>query len=92
MPIPTPNRFKDKDSFIQRCMEVEVGSGKPQDQAFAICNTTWENRNMSSQQRVLNKIQKNQELIEPNPCQSGYIAIGTKIKDGRRVPNCVPEE
>ena len=92
MPIPSPNRFKDKDSFIQKCMEVEVGSGKDQDQAYAICNTTWENRNMSSQQRVLNKIQKNQELIEPNPCRSGYIAIGTKIKDGRRVPNCVPEE
>ena len=31
------------------------------------------------------------EFIEPNPCQSGYIAIGTKIKDGREVPNCVPE-
>ena len=89
MPIPSPNRFKDKDSFIQKCMEVEVGSGKPQDQAFAICNTTWENRNMSSQQRVLDKINK---FIEPNPCQSGYIAIGTKVKDGRTVPNCVPEE
>ena len=32
------------------------------------------------------------EFITPNPCTSGYIAIGTKIKDGREVPNCVPEK
>lgn len=32
-----------------------------------------------------------EEFIEPNPCQSGYIAYGTKIKDGREVPNCVPK-
>lgn len=91
MPIPSPNRFKDKDSFIQACMEVEIGSGKPQDQAFAICNTTWENRNMnkSYQQKVLSKVNKI-NLLDPNPCQTGYIAYGTKIKDGREVPNCIP--
>ena len=56
MPIPQPNRFKDKDSFIQACMEVEVGSGKPQDQAFAICNSTWENRNMKkTTQQIVNQ-------------------------------------
>ena len=25
-----------------------------------------------------------------NPCWKGYKAIGTKMKDGREVPNCVP--
>ena len=35
---------------------------------------------------------RREELITPNPCQSGYIAIGTKIKNGREVPNCVPEK
>lgn len=97
MPIPSPNRFKDKDSFIQSCMEVEIGSGKPQDQAYAICNTTWENRNMKkSTQSIVNQkladINRKEELIEPNPCQEGYIAIGLKPKGGRMVPNCVPEE
>ena len=29
-------------------------------------------------------------FITPNPCQEGYEAIGTKIKNGREVPNCVP--
>lgn len=31
-----------------------------------------------------------EQLIEPNPCWKGYEAIGTKIVDGREVPNCVP--
>lgn len=29
-------------------------------------------------------------LDEDNPCQSGYEMIGFKIKNGRKVPNCVP--
>ena len=32
-----------------------------------------------------------EEFITPNPCQSGWVAYGTKIKDGREVPNCIPE-
>jgi len=31
-----------------------------------------------------------EKMIEPNPCWEGYEAIGTKIVDGREVPNCVP--
>jgi hypothetical protein len=31
-----------------------------------------------------------QEMIEPNPCENGYEAIGLKEKDGKMVPNCVP--
>ena len=31
-----------------------------------------------------------EEFIKPNPCWPGYEAIGTKIKDGKEVPNCVP--
>jgi hypothetical protein len=36
-------------------------------------------------------ISKLEELITPNPCTEGYIAIGLKPKGGRMVPNCVPE-
>ena len=28
-----------------------------------------------------------EEFLPENPCQSGYVAYGTKIKDGREVPN-----
>jgi hypothetical protein len=30
--------------------------------------------------------------FEQGPCQEGYVQIGVKDKDGRVVPNCVPEE
>ena len=38
-----------------------------------------------------NKLQEleREEMLYENPCQSGYIAYGTKIKDGKKVPNCV---
>jgi hypothetical protein len=26
-----------------------------------------------------------------NPCEPGYVAYGTKEKDGRTVPNCIPD-
>ena len=32
------------------------------------------------------------DLITPNPCQEGYEPYGHKIKDGKKVPNCVPIE
>ena len=41
---------------------------------------------------ALDKKKTNMEEKEmENPCQSGYIAYGTKEKDGRTVPNCVPD-
>ena len=27
-----------------------------------------------------------------SPCWSGYEMIGTKLKGGRKVPNCVPKK
>jgi len=36
---------------------------------------------------------RREELITPNPCTEGYIAIGLKPgRGGRMVPNCVPEK
>jgi hypothetical protein len=29
-------------------------------------------------------------LEKKNPCWKGYKQVGTKNKDGREVPNCVP--
>lgn len=30
-------------------------------------------------------------LMEEGPCWEGYVMVGWKEKDGKRVPNCVPE-
>lgn len=35
---------------------------------------------------------KTLDLPEENPCWPGYVQIGTKMKNGKRVPNCVKEE
>ena len=40
----------------------------------------------------VNKRDKFEEGDMENPCWEGYEPYGTKIKDGREVPNCVPVE
>ena len=30
--------------------------------------------------------------LEEDPCEDGWVMVGTKQKDGQTVPNCVPEE
>ena len=45
-------------------------------------------------QRKLEQIARdlsNEDMLDENPCQTGYVAYGTKMKDGKEVPNCVPE-
>ncbi len=39
-----------------------------------------------AQKRVLEAAEK-----DKNPCWRGYEMIGMKMKDGKRVPNCVPK-
>lgn len=90
-------RGETEQEFISRCIGIEKSFGKDTDVATAICYSYWENRNMKkTTQSIVNQklsdISRKQELIEPNPCASGYIAIGLKPKDGRMVPNCVPEK
>ena len=38
----------------------------------------------------LSKCNCKEEFITPNPCTEGYEPYGHKIKDGKKVPNCVP--
>jgi len=44
-------------------------------------------------QRKLDQLAKEmseENMLDENPCQPGYEAYGTKMKDGKEVPNCVP--
>jgi len=97
MPVDKPKAGETREEYLEYCIPVEIKAGKDQDQAVAICNSMWENRNMKrTTQQIVNAkiadIGKKQEMIEPNPCQEGYIAIGLKPKGNRMVPNCVPIE
>lgn len=71
-----PSAGESEDEFIGRCMGVMYREGKPQDQSYAICKSMWEERFAELE----------------DACWEGYEPIGTKIKDGREVPNCVPKE
>lgn len=39
-----------------------------------------------------NMPEEKQNTKEEKPCWDGYKQVGTKMKNGREVPNCVPEE
>jgi len=87
---------ESKDEFISRCMSIEERSFPDEDQRYAVCISYYEDtmKKQSTEQKVYNRIQnckrnRKENLITPNPCQSGYEAYGTKIKNGREVPNCV---
>lgn len=45
------------------------------------------------EQKNLQEINKKKEVEEmENPCWDGYEMVGTKIKNGKEVPNCVPKK
>jgi len=98
MPIPTKNAGESEDEFVGRCMSA-IGNEYPQDQALAICYNSFR-EGMSTENKIASKLRqlkkyegidlRKVEMIDPNPCWDGYEAIGTKIVDGREVPNCVP--
>lgn len=37
-------------------------------------------------------VEKKLEKDSDDPCWDGYVQLGTKMKDGKEVPNCVPKE
>jgi DNA-directed RNA polymerase subunit RPC12/RpoP len=49
MPI-NPGETENEQEFISRCMGIETGDYE-QDQAYAICKSKWDNKDMSSQSR-----------------------------------------
>lgn len=105
MPVK-PKAEETKEQFVSRCIGEEVTAGYEQSQAAAICYSKWDRRELSKQKfsdpqrRVQSKLnfEKKYEGIDlaplekgPNdPCYEDYVQIGTKMLDGREVPNCVP--
>ena len=45
------------------------------------------------EQKNLQETNKKKEVEEmENPCWDGYEMVGTKMKNGKEVPNCVPKK
>ena len=103
MPLDKPKQGESLEDYLKYCIPVEIQSGKESDQAAAICISTYKKQEMSklrtSQEKFTAKLKYSQDFRGINlqeggletACWEGYVAIGTKILDGREVPNCVPE-
>ena len=42
--------------------------------------------------KSFSKFIREAKMKGPDPCWKGYKPVGTKKKNGRTVPNCVPKE
>jgi hypothetical protein len=51
MPKPRPN--EQKEDYISRCIPVVINEGKSREQAYAICQGMWEDRNMSAYEKII---------------------------------------
>jgi len=100
MPIPSPTSAENESEYVSRCMK-EISGEYEQEQATAICYNTYRSESkMSTQAKIASKFREIQykginltKLAEgglEDACWEGYEPIGTKILDGREVPNCVP--
>lgn len=103
MPVNIKKGENEQD-FISRCIGEEIGAGKEQDQAAAICYSYWRKDKMSKMtdatSKVMAKVKYDADFKGINllaeagedPCWSGYTQYGMKDVDGRQVPNCIPDE
>jgi len=99
MPV-NPKKGEREQDFISRCIGEEVSAGYEQTQAAAICYSYWRKDKMSKivdpTAKVMAKVAYDTDFRGINlagledSCWEGYEAIGTKMLDGREVPNCVP--
>ena len=102
MPI-RPGKSENEEQFISRCMSEESESFPDEPQRYAVCKSYYDREQMSkitdTKQKVMARVAYDSKyegirLAEDDglegACWDGYEAIGTKILDGREVPNCVP--
>ena len=100
MPLDPPKKGESKQDYLNYCIPIEVGAGKEQSVATAICISYYDKDNMSkikdTSEKVMASVVYNTKFRGINlqslddACWDGYEAIGTKMLDGREVPNCVP--
>jgi hypothetical protein len=100
MPV-LPTASENEQEFISRCMSEENQSFPDEAQRYAVCKSKWDKSTMSkikaTDKKVMARVNYNTKFEGINlaeglegACWEGYEAIGTKIMDGREVPNCVP--
>jgi hypothetical protein len=105
MPVDKPKAGETQDEYLAYCIPQEIKAGYEKDQAAAICISTYKKDKMSKIKDTTSKVMAKVNYINKfeginltalakdgleGACWDGYEAIGTKILDGKEVPNCVP--
>lgn len=101
MPVK-PSGSETEQEFISRCMGDEKDSFPDNAQRYAVCKSYYDKDKMSKIKDTMAKVYARVAYAtkfrginlapagEEGACWDGYEQIGTKILDGREVPNCVP--
>ena len=96
MPIPKPTAAESEQEFVSRCIS-EIIDEYEQEVAAGICYSTYrQETKMSTQGKISSLLRqeayKGINLINlgenSESCWDGYIQVGTKILDGKEVPDC----
>jgi hypothetical protein len=96
MPIPTPTAAETEQEFVSRCIG-EISGEYEQEVAAGICYSTYrQETKMSTQGKIASLLRqeayKGINLINlgenSEACWDNYIQVGTKILDGKEVPDC----
>ena len=102
MPIPKVKSGEGQNDYVGRCMSAIADEYDTNEQAVAICISTYQRENMS---KITNPTEKVMARVKfdtdfrgikladdglEGACWEGYEAIGMKEVGGRMVPNCVP--
>lgn len=102
MPVDKPKPGETRDKYLQYCIPAEIKAGYEVEQAAAICISYYDKDKMSKITDTMGKVMarvaydtkfRGIKLADDGlegACWEGYEAIGTKMLDGREVPNCVP--
>ena len=105
MPIPNPQAGESQDDFVSRCVsQIYDEYGEEQSVAICITKYNEMNsiKRKDEHKSVLSKMERfrkdaykginlneDGEVNLEAPCWKNYKQYGTKIVDGKEVPNCV---
>lgn len=87
MPIPKPHTEENRTDYMSRCIEFLINEGKDNEQAVAICSTTWEEnktqktgRMKYTAKQILNdkKGALNEKFMETSTKNKKSVHIATK--------------
>ena len=96
MPIPKPTAAETEEQFVSRCIS-EIIDEYEQEQAAGICYSTYRQETKMSTQGKISSLLRQEAYKGINlvnlgenseACWDDYIQVGTKILDGKEVPDC----